>query len=94
MNITWILKYRDQKVECTSFPFAYRTAFNIVRKTIEANLPTGTLISSISITGPPNFKGDKKAYSYAEATNTAIGMGLLNGDGEINSREFKKKKTY
>lgn len=92
MNVTWILKYRDQKIDCSSFPFAYRTAFNVVRKAIEEKLPTGTLISSISITGPPNFKGDRKTYSYVQATEMARSMGLLNSDDEVNTREFKKKK--
>lgn len=93
INSTWILKNGDQVTECTSFPYAYRAAYNIVRKTIEAKQNAGPVMQKISITGPPNLKGERKTYSYASATQMAQNTGLLTADGNIESREFKKRKN-
>lgn len=76
--------------DCTSFPFAYRQAFNLVRKQIEAKKPTAALMADLTITGPVGHPSSK-TYSYALATQKAMDSGLLTPEGTINSREFKRK---
>ena len=87
----WILKNGGQTIDCSSFPYAFRTAFNLVRKVIEAKQDPTPVIKAISIVGPANAKGERSTYSYAAATQLAQGQGLLTPDGQINSREFKRK---
>jgi hypothetical protein len=85
----WILQNGVQKVDCTSFPYAYRAMFNLVRKGIADKKPVDT--SKLSILGPANLRGDRRTYTYASATELATEQGLLTVDGQINSREFKRK---
>jgi len=89
MNSKWILNINGQVIDCTSFPYAFRSAFNTLRKQIEAGKSTAELIKSISIIGPANAKGERTKYSYVSATEMATSMGLLTPDGQINSKEFK-----
>jgi len=92
MNAKWLLKNGATVTECTSFPYAYRTAFNLVRKAIEAKQDASALIKNLSIVSPHRDRmGETKTYSYAEATQMAEGMGLVTPDGSINSREFKRR---
>ena len=86
----WILKNGNQSQDCTSFPFAFRTAHNLIRKAIEAKQDAGAVIKNLTIVGPANAKGERSKYSYADAKQMAEGMGLLTPDGQINSREFKR----
>jgi hypothetical protein len=88
-NANWILRNGVQNIDCTSFPYAYRTMFNIVRKGIADKKPVDT--KKLSILGPKNIRGDRTTYSYASATTLARSQGLLDLDGQINSREFKRK---
>jgi hypothetical protein len=88
-NANWILKNGEQVIDCTSFPYAFRTMFNIVRKGIENNKPVDTL--KLSILGPKNLRGDRTNYSYTSATALAREQGLLTLEGQINSREFKRR---
>jgi len=88
-NAIWILKNGDQKIECTTFPYAYRTMFSIVRKSIADKLPVNT--RNFTIFGPKNRKGDRRTYSYDDATKLATEQGLLTPEGQINTKEFKKK---
>ena len=88
-NANWILRNGVQNIDCTSFPYAYRTMFNIVRKGIVDKKPVDT--AKLSILGPKNIRGDRTTYSYASASALAREQGLLDVDGQINSREFKRK---
>jgi len=88
---SWILRNGTEDIDCVSFPFAYRTAFNLVRKTIEARTDAASVIKSLTIFGPRNPRGERKSYSYAAATSLAREQGLLTPEGTINNREFKKK---
>ena len=90
-NVNWILKNGLETIDCVSFPFAFRAAFHIVRKGVEAKQNRLDLVKKIMILGPKNGKGERKSYSYAAAEALATEQGLLTEDG-INSREFKKKK--
>jgi hypothetical protein len=91
MSSNWILKNGVQTTDCISFPFAFRAAYNIVRKTIEAKKNPAPVIKDLTILGPVNSKGERTKYTYASATELAKGQGLLTPGGEINSREFKKR---
>jgi len=91
MNAMWILKNGSTSVDCTSFPYAFRTAYNLIRKAIEAKQDASAVIKGISIVGPPGPRNERTTYSYAAAKQMAEGMGLLTPDGQINSREFKRR---
>jgi len=90
MNM-WILKNGIQSVDCSSFPYAFRTAYNLVRKANEAKQDATPIIKGISIVGPPTPRGERTTYSYASAKQMAEDMGLLTPDDQINSREFKRR---
>ena len=91
MNSTanWILKNGSQSIDCTSFPYAYRALHGIVKKALADKKPVNT--NDLSILGPKNLKNERTTYSYAAATKLATEQGLLNAEGMINSREFKKR---
>ena len=78
-------------MDCESFPFAYRTAWNLVRKAIEAKQNPSMLIKQILILGPVNTRGERMKYNYAEAAQLATDQGLLTAGGDINSKEFKRR---
>ena len=91
MNSNWILKNGLQATECTSFPYAFRSMYNIVKKGVETGKTFDNLTKSLFIVGPPNLKGDRRTYNYAAATQMAIDQGLLSSDGQLNSKEFKRR---
>jgi len=88
-DANWILKNGNQTIDCVSFPFAFRMMFNIVRKGIADKKPVN--LRELSIRGPKNLRGERITYSYETATMLAEETGLLTVDGQINSREFKKR---
>jgi len=88
-DANWILQNGSQKIDCASFPYAYRTMYNIVRKGIADKKPVNT--RGLSILGPKNIRGERTTYSYESATLLATEQGLLTPDGQINSREFKRR---
>lgn len=88
-NAYWIFKNGAQTVDCTSFPFAFRTMFNVVRKGVAEKKPVNT--RDLTILGPKNSRGDRTSYSYEKASLLATEQGLLTTDGQINSREFKRR---
>jgi len=78
-------------VQCNSFPFAFRAMFYSVRDGLKNGRKLVDMEKSMIIISPiKNIHGDKRKYSYTEATKMAKGSGLLNADGNINSKEFKK----
>lgn len=85
----WIFKNGVQSVDCTSFPYAFRAMYNVVRKGTENKQPVNT--KDLVILGPLNSKGEREVYSYFKATQLAQDQGLLTPAGEINSREFKRR---
>ncbi len=90
-KIKWILKNGFTSTEFTSFPYAFRVAYNTVRKAIEINKNLDSTINGIQIIGPPNGKGELMKYSYSSAADLAKSMGLLLPDGTLNQKEFKKR---
>lgn len=85
----WILKNNGQSIDCASFPYAFRTMHNVVRKGIADKKPVNT--QDLYILGPKNSRGERRTYSYTSATQLATEQGLLTPEGQINSREFKRK---
>lgn len=91
MNANWILKNGLQNIPFSSFPTAFRTAFNIVRKAGEAGQNISELTKSLNIQGPANIRGERKTYTYLAASELATKQDLLTSDGSLNSREFKNR---
>jgi len=85
----WILKLGTKKIDCDTFPFAFRTAFNAIEAGIKNKMPIDP--KTVSIQGPAGPRGDRTIYSYAAATELAKSQGLLN-DGKINAKEFKRRR--
>lgn len=76
-------------LEFTTFPFAFRAMYNLVRQGIDAGKPVDT--SGFVIVGPKNPRGERVRYGYFAALELARSGGLLNQEGYINGKEFKKK---
>ena len=76
-------------LEFTTFPFAFRAMYNLVRKGIEDKKPVDT--AGFLIVGPKNPRGERVKYGYFAALELARSGGLLNQEGYINGKEFKKK---
>ena len=93
MNAAWIFKDGATKVECTSFPYAFRAMWNSIKKGVEGGKRTHSdMVKSMSILSPiKDAYGQAKSYDYAEAKRMAENQGLLTAEGQINSREFKRQ---
>lgn len=87
----WILKNGLTETKCTSFPYAYRAMFNIVKKATEQGKYNETVKALKIISPQKDAHGDPRTYTYASATDMAKASGLLTPDGQINSREFKRR---
>lgn len=91
MNAKWLFKDGATVIDCTSFPYAFRTMFNTVKKGVEKGRKFEDMVKGMSIVSPMRDRlGNTKTYTYAEATEMATNTGLLTSDGQINSREFKR----
>jgi len=77
----WIFNDGTTKMECTSFPYAFRTMYSVAKKV----LSEGKSVLGFKIVAPTG-----RIYSYLAAKQMAEDQGLLKADGEINSREFKR----
>ncbi len=84
-NIKWVLHTGITKpVEYTTFPVAFRAMWNFIQNEAKANRKANLGIITI--------EGNNKVYNYAKAVELANSFGLVTSEGEINSREFKKKR--
>lgn len=90
-HMKWTLINGTIKTECSSFPFAFRTAHTAMRKATEAKQNPSFIAKQITILGPVNARGERMKYSYTMASQLAIDTGLMNSNGDINSKEFKKR---
>lgn len=89
---TWSFKDGATKVECTSFPYAFRMMWNAIKKGTESGKRTKEdMMKSMSILCPiKDPYGYDKVYRYEDAKRMAENQGLLSADGQLNSKEFKK----
>lgn len=85
-KLIWILDDGARKHECTSFPFAFKQLFNLLDKA-EKNKVNKAAIQNRSVIIAPWGK----VYNYDAAVELAKASGLLTPDGNINSKEFKKR---
>lgn len=92
MNNKWIYRIGYISQEYSSFPYAFRSMFQSVKKELEKGKTMDEINKSVKIISPlKDIHGDVKIYSYSAALELARNQGLLSVDGEINSKEFKKK---
>ena len=83
----WTLQENGTSSEYATFPFAYRTMLNIVRKAITEG--KSNITTHLFIYGPPyNTYGDRRCYNYTEASAMAETMGLVK-EGHIEKRNMK-----
>jgi hypothetical protein len=88
----WIFKDGATQTKCTSFPYAYRLMYNTVKQGVEKGRKYNDMVKQMLIISPQKDNhGDPRKYSYATATQMATDSGLLTPDGQINSREFKRR---
>jgi hypothetical protein len=92
MMTEWIFKDGATQTKCTSFPYAYRLMFNTLKQGVEKGRKYDDMIKGMLIISPQKDNhGDPRTYNYAAATDMAKASGLLTPDGQINSREFKRR---
>ncbi|HOS16058.1 MAG TPA: hypothetical protein PKX15_03440, partial [Bacteroidales bacterium] len=73
---------------------AFRTMYHTIQKGLKAGRSMNDMESKMSIVSPHRGqRGEIQKYSYAEAMEMARSMGLLNSEGEINRREFRRFKA-
>ena len=88
----WIFKDGATQTKCTSFPYAYRLMFDTLKRGVEKGRKYDDMIRQMLIISPQKDRhGDPRKYSYATATQMATDSGLLTPEGQINSREFKRR---
>lgn len=94
-NNIWIFRDGVSITHCPSFPIAYRKMHETLRVGVEKGRKYEDMVRGFRIIAPPSVKdsyGEQRTYDYHAATSMATAQGLLNPMGEINSREFKRKK--
>jgi hypothetical protein len=66
--------------------------FNSLKKGVEQGRKYDDMVKGMVIIGPQrDAHGDLRRYSYDAATEMAKASGLLTPEGQINSREFKRR---
>ena len=92
MNNKWIFKNGlavDQSF--TSFPFAFRAMYHVVRRDLERGRTLADITKKMVIVSPSkDVHGDPRKYNYADASAMAKSTGLLTADGTINGKEFRR----
>lgn len=86
MAVTWTFCDGVQNHPCTSFPYAFRSLFNTMKKGVEKGRSFSEMEKEMFIVSPLG-----RTYNYLRAKELAEQQGLLTPDGSINSREFKRK---
>lgn len=91
MKFKWIFKDGVTETQWDSFPFAYRAMFNAIKNGVEKGRKYSDMIKCMSVTGPlgPGIKSH--TYSYATATQKAKDAGIMSAEGQLESREFKRR---
>lgn len=94
MKSIWIFKDGyTTRIECTSFPYAFRLMYNTIKNGVKNGKSNIELTKNMSIVSPiKDIHGDYRIYYYDDAVRMATNSGLLSADGQLNSKEFKLKK--
>jgi hypothetical protein len=87
--MNWSLKQNNTTTDYSTFPYAFRAMMTIVRKAAEEKKPINT--SELTIIGPVGPRGERNKYNFTQAKQMARDMGLLDDNGNINGKEFKRK---
>jgi hypothetical protein len=92
-NTEWIFKDGASQTTWNSFPYAYRAMFQSLKSGVERGRKYNDMVKQMVIIAPTKDQhGDPRRYNYTSATDLAKSSGLLTPNGEINSREFGKKR--
>ena len=66
--------------------------WNTLKQGVEKGRKAADMEKAMLIISPQlDRHGDPRTYSYASATEMAKASGLLTPEGQINSREFKRR---
>ena len=88
----WIFKDGASQFPCASFPYAFRQMYNAIKSGVEKGRKYNDMVKQMVIISPQKDQhGDPRRYNYTSATELAKSSGLLAPNGEINSREFKRR---
>lgn len=91
-NSKWIFKDGVSQFTCDSFPYAYRLMHQTLKKGVESGRKYNDMVKQMFIISPQaDQHGDPRKYSYAAATELAKASELLQADGQLNSKVFKRK---
>lgn len=91
MKNIWIFRNGASTQEFESFPYAFRTMHAIAKTAVESS-GSARIIQQLSIISPQkDVHGDFRKYNYTAATELAKASDLLDSNGQINSRVFKRK---
>lgn len=83
---TWIYDDGGKQHPCSTFPYAFRFMYNALKKWEETGHKYHDLAKRSRIIAPFG-----KIYNYDDAIDLAKASGLLQLDGNLNSKEFKKR---
>lgn len=93
MKHKWVFKDGLAVIDCTSFPYAFRMMHNAIKTGVEKGRKYNDMAKSMLIVSPmKDIHGAARVYNYTEASKMAVSQGLLNSDGQLNGKEFKKMK--
>ena len=92
MNNEWIFNNGVSKTTWDTFPYAYRAMFNALKTGVERGLKYDDMVKQMVIISPQKDRhGDPRKYSYAEATDLAKASELVDSNGLLNARVFKRR---
>jgi hypothetical protein len=80
---TWIYQNGKLRTEHFSFPYAFRAMWECVNNTASNANRSNPL--AMTLIAPTNTH-----YTYSQAKQLAMDMGLLSLSGHLNSKEFKR----
>jgi len=87
-NKTWKFRNGVQLFDCSTFPYAFRMMYSTLKKAEGQGKSESEITKSFKILSPVGTE-----YSFAKAMELASQQGLIDRDGNINSKEFKQKQS-
>lgn len=89
INTEWTMKDGLRRNVFSTFPYAFRHIYNMIEaanKDPESKRKSKDIIDSIYLLSPTG-----KLYTYTDALKLAQTQNLVNNEGQLNSKEFKRK---